>query len=144
MWFQGKWPDKCKAAKYSIAWVDFFPAVVAIAVWGESLKGKRIIVRSDNAAVVAILNKKTSKCPAIKKLLRVFVLQCLKYNVKNNIALSRYLGFRGTDFRKQRPTQSSREYLFLNFFGTSRAGSASLNRGISCKNHSHNISAWCQ
>jgi hypothetical protein len=80
-WFQGEWPVACKAAKHSIAWLEFFPVVVAIVLWGDLLKGKRIIIRSDNAAVVAILNKQTSKCPAIMSLLRFFVLQCLKYNV---------------------------------------------------------------
>ena len=71
-------------------------------LWGELLKGKRVIVRSDNQAVVAIINKQTSKCPEIMKLVRFFVLQCLKLSLSfsgryipgkdNNIAdaLSRF------------------------------------------------------
>lgn len=36
---------------------------------------------SDNAAVVDIINKQTSKDKAIMVLLRDFVLSCLKYNI---------------------------------------------------------------
>ena len=38
-WFQGRWPAACKSAKHSIAWLEFFPVVVAVVVWGESFKG---------------------------------------------------------------------------------------------------------
>ena len=114
-WFQGRWPEKCKSEKHSIAWLEFFPVVVAIVVWGRLLKGKRVIIRSDNAAVVAIINKQSSKCPEIMKLVRFFVLQCLKDNVvfsarhipgvKNNIAdaLSR---FQMDRFREYAPGSS--------------------------------------
>lgn len=50
-------------------------------LWGVQLKGKRIIIRSDNTAVVAIINKQTSKCAAIMRLVRFFILQCLKLNI---------------------------------------------------------------
>jgi hypothetical protein len=78
-WFQGKWPKDL--SKQSIAWLEFFPILVAIVLWGNQLQGKRIILRSDNQAVVAIINKQTSKCPKIMKLVRFFVLQCLKSNI---------------------------------------------------------------
>jgi uncharacterized membrane protein len=35
-----------------------FPIVVAINIWGASLKNKKILFHNDNQAVVAILNKK--------------------------------------------------------------------------------------
>jgi hypothetical protein len=101
-WFQGEWPQKVMHSKRSIAWLEFFPIVVAAVLWGKLLKGKRIIIRSDNAAAIAIINKQSSKCPAIMSLVRFFVLQCLQYNVaftarhiagkSNNIAdsLSRF------------------------------------------------------
>jgi hypothetical protein len=65
----------------SIAWLEFFPVLTAVVLWGGQLKGKRIILRSDNNAVIAIINKQTSKCPEIMKLVRQFVLQCLKVNL---------------------------------------------------------------
>lgn len=79
-WFQGRW-DPDILGKRSIAWMEFFPVLVSLVLWGNLLRGKRIIVRSDNEAVVAILNKQTSRCPDIMKLVRFFVLQCLKLNV---------------------------------------------------------------
>ena len=101
-WFQGRWPPEILLMEKSIAWLEFFPIVVAVALWGRLLVGKRILIRSDNEAVVAILNKQSSKCADIMNLVRFFVLQCLKHNVafkarhipgiKNNIAdaLSRF------------------------------------------------------
>lgn len=80
-WFQGRWPQAINHTTRSIAWLEFFPIVVAVALWSESLQGKRIIIRSDNAAAVSIINKQSSKCPRIMGLVRFFVLQCLKSNV---------------------------------------------------------------
>ena len=100
-WFQDCWRGNV-GQTLSIAWLEFFPILVAITLWGHLLKGKRIILRCDNKAVVAIINKQTSKCPKIMKMVRFFVLQCLKFNVtfyanhipgkENNIAdaLSRF------------------------------------------------------
>ncbi len=100
-WFQGKWPAHM-AANRSIAWMEFFPIVIAIVLWGHKLRGKRIILRCDNQSVVGIINKQTSRCPTIMSLVRFFVLRCLKDNIaftakhvagKNNViadALSRF------------------------------------------------------
>jgi hypothetical protein len=76
-WFQGKWPPDV-SKNHSIAWLEFFPILVAVVLWGKVLTGKRIILRSDNKSVIAIVNKQTSKCKEIMKLVRFFVLQCLK------------------------------------------------------------------
>ena len=101
-WFQGKWPQVVQLENRSIAWRELFPIVVAVVLWGHRMQGKRILLRSDNMAVVDIINKQTSKCPSIMKLVQFFVLQCLKLNVsfrakhvmgsENNIAdaLSRF------------------------------------------------------
>ena len=101
-WFQGKWPWNHENNTHSIAWMEFLPIVVAIVLWSNLLSGMRIIIRSDNSAVVSIINKQSSKCPVIMRLVRFFVLQCLKFNVtftarhipglENNIAdsLSRF------------------------------------------------------
>ncbi len=81
-WFQGKWPSQQFASDHSIAWLEMFPIVVAVALWGNMLKGKRIVLRCDNEAVVTIINKQSSKCSQIMKLVRFLVLQCLKHNVQ--------------------------------------------------------------
>lgn len=41
-WFQSKWRKSC--TNYSIAWQECFPIVVAVVLWGDMLKGKRIIL----------------------------------------------------------------------------------------------------
>ncbi len=114
-WFQGKWPS-AEYRSFSIAWLEFFPIVVALVVWGEELRGKRIVIRSDNKAVVSIVNRQTSKCTKIMRLVRFFVLQCLKMNIafcakhiageQNNIAdaLSR---FQMERFRQAAPTAAT-------------------------------------
>ena len=71
-WFQGKWPIAVKSN--SIAWMEFFPILVVVTLWGNILKGKRIIFRSDNMSVISIINKQTSRSPKIMKLMRFFVL----------------------------------------------------------------------
>ena len=49
-----------------------FPIVAPMVLWGTSLRGRKIIVRTDNAAAVSIVNGQTSKCPEIMQLLRCF------------------------------------------------------------------------
>ncbi len=110
-WFQGRWPEEIAKSR-SIAWMEFFPIVVAIVLWSHVLRGKRIVLRSDNESVIAIINRQTSRCPLIMRLLRFFVLQCLKNNIAfradhvpgdlNTIAdaLSR---FQASRFRKAAP-----------------------------------------
>ena len=58
-----------------------FPIVVANNIWGASLKNKNILFHSDNQAVVAILDKKTSKSERVMALVRNFVLFTLKHNI---------------------------------------------------------------
>ena len=79
-WFQEVWPEDY-GRSHSITLLEFFPVVVAVVLWGHQLVGKRIILRSDNEAVVAIINKQTSRCPYVMKLLRFLVLQCMKFNL---------------------------------------------------------------
>lgn len=71
-----------------------------------------MVFHSDNMAVVYIINKQTSKDPHIMRLVRIFVVACMKYNIiskavhiqghKNVLAdlLSR---FRFQEFRKRAP-----------------------------------------
>lgn len=80
-WFNGRWPSGLSGGRKNIAWKEFFPILVAVVLWGESLSGRRIIIRSDNESVVAIINKQSSRCPEVMKLLRFFILQCLKLNI---------------------------------------------------------------
>jgi hypothetical protein len=44
-----------------ITFLELFPVVISVHIWGIHLKNKRIIFNVDNQAVVAIINKKSSK-----------------------------------------------------------------------------------
>ena len=115
-WFQGHWPASILAQSPSITWLEFFPIVVAVSIWGSKLAGKRVIFRSDNKGVVSILNKQSSPCSDIMRLVRFFVLKCMSWNVTfraihipgnaNEIAdsLSR---FQESRFRRLAPGASS-------------------------------------
>ena len=78
-WFGGEWPVTWRS--YNIAVLELFPIVLALHIWGHLMADKRVIFFSDNAAVVDIINKQTSKHQSIMVLIRDLVLSCLRYNV---------------------------------------------------------------
>ena len=64
-----------------ITFLEFVPVVLALAVWGNRLKNKKIKFNIDNLALVEILNSQTSKSKRVMNLMRTFVL----YTLQNNI-----------------------------------------------------------
>ena len=67
---------------YGITFLELYPIVVAVYVFGHRLANKRVVMHTDNAACVYIINKQTSQSPRIMRLVRQLVLQALHYNVK--------------------------------------------------------------
>ena len=80
-WFQARWPHEIVALNPSIALLEFFPIVVAVHCWGSELANRKVMFRTDNVAVVHIINKQSSRCDLIMHLLHLFVCQCLRYNI---------------------------------------------------------------
>ena len=78
-WLHVNWPNHWKS--YNIALLELFPIVIAVHIWGPIMADKRIIVFSDNAAVVDIINNQTSKHQSIMVLLRDLVLSCLTHDI---------------------------------------------------------------
>ena len=66
---------------YNICLLEAYPIMLVFALFGSSLRGKKLILHSDNEALVTILNKQSSKDPAIMTIVRVIVLSAMKYNV---------------------------------------------------------------
>jgi hypothetical protein len=64
-----------------ITFLEFVPVVLALAVWGNRLKNKKIKFNIDNLALVEILNSQTSKSKRVMNLMRTFVL----YTLQNHI-----------------------------------------------------------
>ena len=58
-WLHGIWPEMWKT--FNIAFLELFPIVLAVHIWGSLMANKRIIFFSDNAAVVDIVNKQISR-----------------------------------------------------------------------------------
>lgn len=80
-WAQAKWPEYVREANFSIAVLELLPIVVGVHLWGDRLNGKRVTFWSDNQSVVAVINKQSSNCKIIMRLIRHFVVLCLRWNI---------------------------------------------------------------
>ncbi|XP_046567983.1 uncharacterized protein LOC124276384 [Haliotis rubra] len=81
-WFCGRWPDQwvVNGTTLDMTFLELFPIVLAIKIWGPQLANKKILFYCDNQAVVAIINKQSSKCP-VMNLLRRLILLCFNHNI---------------------------------------------------------------
>ena len=66
-WFQDQWPKDWETTDISAK--ELVPVVVAAALWGKYWPGEHVRFHSDNMAVVAIINKGTTKNPLLAHLL---------------------------------------------------------------------------
>lgn len=80
-WFNGTWQEVNVSANNSIAYLEYVPVLLAMLVWGLELSNTKIMLHSDNQAVVAIMNRQSSKCPHIMRLVRRLTLTCLRHNI---------------------------------------------------------------
>ncbi|XP_078356424.1 uncharacterized protein LOC144641267 [Oculina patagonica] len=78
-WAYGKWPDSWK--DHSISFLEFFPIVLGLSLWGEELQNKRVLFVTDNESIVHVINKQTAKDRKLLSLLRTLVLICLQNNI---------------------------------------------------------------
>ena len=67
-WFSGSWTTS--QFSQSIAYKELFPVVIAAHLWGPQWARHYVLFRSDNEAVVHILNSRTSKISDLMCLLR--------------------------------------------------------------------------
>ena len=94
-WIAGKWHKSFSSADiHDICVLELFPILLAVEIWGDSLENSCVLFITDNEALVSILNKQTSKCSKIMKLLRQFIMSGIDHNIlfkaqhiagKNNI-----------------------------------------------------------
>ena len=78
-WFYGPWPEKWSSL--NITFLEFFPIVLALHIWGSAMTNKCIYFVTDNSALVEVINRQTSKHKLIMILVRDLVLTSLKYNI---------------------------------------------------------------
>lgn len=83
-WFALSWSSCPAWAEVHISVQELLPIVVSCAIWGSDMAGCHIRCLCDNAAVVVMINKHTSKHPMAMHLLR-----CLFFiGAQSNITLS--------------------------------------------------------
>ena len=77
-WFYGSWalPQQSQ----SIAYKKLFPVAIAAFVWGPQWCKRHVLFRSDNDAVVHMLNSRTSKIPCLMRLLRHLLLSAARHS----------------------------------------------------------------
>ena len=81
-WTCGCWSMKLLKLKPSIEFLELFVLCAGIFTWEDStaLGNTCVVIFCDNQAVVNMINNTTSGCKACMKLIRLLVLNCLKYN----------------------------------------------------------------
>ena len=77
-WFSGSWTTS--QVSQSIAYKELFPVVIAAHLWGPQWARRHILFRSDNEAVVHILNSRKFKIPDLMRLFRHLLASAVHFN----------------------------------------------------------------
>ena len=78
-WCYGPWPQHWR--DYNIAFLEFFPIVLSLYLWGDQIANRCILLFSDNEAVVHVINKQSCKDKLLMFFVRKLVLICLRLNI---------------------------------------------------------------
>ena len=78
-WFFGTWPSSW--LNLNITVLELYPIVAAVELWGASWANSSVCFFTDNEALVAIINKQTSRETCVMVLLRKLILSCLHRNI---------------------------------------------------------------
>ena len=82
-WMRGKWdPTFLKECEPSIEYVELYALVVAVEIWAQSLRNRRVGIFCDNQSVVHMVNNSTSSCGRCMILIRILVLKQLEFNFR--------------------------------------------------------------
>ena len=80
-WIFDKWPKQfIQTCDPSIEFLELYALVAGMLTWETYIKNARVTVFCDNKAAIQMVNKTTSSCPQCMKLIRILVLNCLKFN----------------------------------------------------------------
>ena len=82
-WAQARWNGRFRneTSNNNITFLELFPIVAAVNMFGDIIRNKRVLFHCDNAAVCEIISSQTSKCDRVMDLVRPLVLDCLRLNV---------------------------------------------------------------
>jgi hypothetical protein len=81
-WAQEKWGTRfpIEVQSNNITFLELFPIIVALEIFGEAVSNKKVLFHCYNAAVCEIINSQTSKCERVMDLVHPMVLRCLQLN----------------------------------------------------------------
>lgn len=82
-WCFWQWPTDWEEETFKeMSFLELVPILLSISLWGQKLfKNKKIIMHTDNQALVSIINKQTSKSKRVMMLVRKMVLLLLENNI---------------------------------------------------------------
>lgn len=83
-WAQFKWPVEWGSKEFmsDISFLELIPILMAMFIWTSEFISRKILLRIDNQALVAIINKRTSKSKFVMKLIRPLVLLLMRKNIQ--------------------------------------------------------------
>lgn len=83
-WVFLQWPETWKNKKIlkDVTFLELVPIVLAFFVWKEFLSREKVILYTDNQALVSVLNTKTSKSKKVMMFLRPLVLISMKLQIQ--------------------------------------------------------------
>ena len=65
----------------NIAFLELYPILVALLVFGQDMNNSRVCFHTENQAISHVINKQSSKDKEIMKLIRPLVLCCMNHNI---------------------------------------------------------------
>lgn len=82
-WFSQKWPHKfIEKSDCSIEVAELLGSCMAVTMWINELKGKRVVIWCDNQAVVHMINNSSSSCSKCMYLIRHLTLLCMTFSLR--------------------------------------------------------------
>lgn len=78
-WCFGQWPSKWQGR--NIAFLEFYPIVLSLYLFGEEMHNNCILFFTDNDALVHVINKQSCKDKLLMFCVRKLVAICLKHNI---------------------------------------------------------------
>ena len=78
-WCYGEWPDSWWHR--NIAYLEFYPIVLSLHLWGHEIQNRRVLFFTDNEALVHVINKQSCQDKDLMFFVRELVLVCLHRNV---------------------------------------------------------------
>ena len=78
-WCYGRWPDNWRGR--NIAFLEFYPIVLSLYLWGALMKNRCILFFTDNEALVHVINKQSCQDKSLMFFVRKLVAICLTHNI---------------------------------------------------------------